>query len=63
MYSYPWIENTILDPWLVDLQDVKPKDTVGWLYIYWKKSVYKWTHTIQTVDIQEATVCVCECIL
>lgn len=35
-------------PQLVESADVKPRNTKGWLYIYWKNSSYKWAQAIQT---------------
>lgn len=30
-------------------------DTDGWLYTYWKISMYKWTHSVQTCVLQGPT--------
>ena len=35
--------------------DTKPSDREGWLYIYWKKSMYKWTRSVQTLVIEGST--------
>lgn len=41
------IGNTASDPSSTDSEDAKPRDLQGWLKIYWKRSEYKWTHTVQ----------------
>lgn len=36
-------------PQLVKSTDAKPGNTEGWLYIYWKKYVYRWICAVQTL--------------
>ena len=50
------IKNTGFDPQLAESMDTKPRDTKSQLYIYFKKSAYKWTRAIQNHIVQGSTV-------
>lgn len=57
-HNWEW-ENIVFDPWLVESIDVKLADTKGY-FIYWKKkSMYKWTHKIQTCVVEGSTIFSC----
>lgn len=43
-------------PSTVESDDAKPRDMEGQLYSHRKKSVYKWTYTVQTHVIQGSPV-------
>lgn len=42
------------NPWLNESMDLKPKDVESLLYIYWKKSTCKQTHTVQAHAVPES---------
>lgn len=50
MDSQLWIKSAVdqFDQQFVKSIDAKSGDTEDWLYIDFKKSLYKWTHTVQT---------------
>lgn len=51
----PWVSYLRIQP-IMDgyFPHVKSSDMEDWLYIYWNKSVYKWTRTIQTPVVLRA---------